>query len=365
MPGAVHLVVNRRRATIEDRHPATMPRGVTRSERLGAGGTLPGRAMVRALGMVLSRRPRLAFASLAFASGVVGAMGSPSVARAGGPTDDGASEDVLSNPDQEAQVAVSGDVYADTDPSALTDFQPVLEPYGNWADDPAYGTVWTPNPDEVGADFEPYLSGGHWGYDDDYVWVSDYSWGWAAFHYGRWAWLPGRGWAWIPGRQYANAWVTWRVGDDSAYVGWAPAPPAWGWRDGVAGLLGFASREPFVFCPSSEVFAPSIAPRVVRGEPAAAVFPRTRPYVRASPVVGPPLTPSGPPPALLGIEAAHIPRVVRNDPNLVRARQFARPSTALALGARAPVAHVVRPRLVTRTYVPQRAAPRQVPVRRK
>ena len=38
----------------------------------------------------------------------------------------------------------------------------------------------------VGADFTPYVSAGHWTYDDDYVWVSDYDWGWLAFHFGRW-----------------------------------------------------------------------------------------------------------------------------------------------------------------------------------
>ncbi|HEY5146103.1 MAG TPA: DUF6600 domain-containing protein [Polyangiaceae bacterium] len=312
-------------------------------------------------------RQRIAIAVVAFASALTGHATSPRLAHAGGPTDDGASEDMLSNPDQGAtEVALSGDVYADTDPSALTDFQPVLDPYGTWAEDPTYGTVWTPNPDEVGADFQPYLSAGHWAYDDDYVWVSDYNWGWAAFHYGRWAWIQGRGWAWIPGRQYANAWVSWRVGDDAAYLGWAPAAPVWGWRDGVAGMLGFASREPFVFCPSNDVFAPSIAPRIVRGEPATAVMAHTRPYVKASPTVGPSyVPPSGPPPASLGIDPSRVARIGRTDASLIHARQFARPSTALALGARAPVVHIVRPRLVTRQYIPQRAAAATRPVRRK
>jgi hypothetical protein len=308
---------------------------------------------------------RLAIASLAFACAAAGSSG---LARAGGPTDDGASEDVLANPDpgtQDAQVAIPGDAYADTDPSALTDFQPALDPYGTWTDDPTYGTVWTPNPDQVGSDFEPYASDGHWGYDDDYVWVSDYSWGWATFHYGRWAWLQGRGWAWFPGRQYANAWVTWRVGDDaSAYVGWAPAAPTWGWRDGVAGMLGFVSWEPFVFCPLGDVFAPNVGPRVVRGDTASTAMAHTRPYVKASPTVGAPyIPPPGPPPASLGIDPSRITRVSRTDAALVHARQFARPSTALALGARPPVAHVLRPRLVSRQMVRQAAPAR--PVRRK
>jgi hypothetical protein len=27
-----------------------------------------------------------------------------------------------------------------------------------------------------------YVTGGHWSYDGDYVWVSDYPWGWVPFH---------------------------------------------------------------------------------------------------------------------------------------------------------------------------------------
>src|SRR4051812_12835118 len=66
------------------------------------------------------------------------------------------------------------DTYADTDPSALTDFYNMLAPYGTWVNDPTYGTVWFPDPGEVGQDFTPYATGGHWEYDNnDYVWVSD------------------------------------------------------------------------------------------------------------------------------------------------------------------------------------------------
>ena len=36
--------------------------------------------------------------------------------------------------------------YADTDPSALSDFRSTLEPYGTWTDDPNYGSVWVPSP---------------------------------------------------------------------------------------------------------------------------------------------------------------------------------------------------------------------------
>ena len=97
----------------------------------------------------------------------------------------------------EYAIGADDDSYDDNDPSALSDFRPVLQPYGTWVDDPTYGTVWVPSPDTVGPDFQPYVSSGHWAYDNDYVWVSDYPWGWAPFHYGRWVTVEGRGWSWI------------------------------------------------------------------------------------------------------------------------------------------------------------------------
>ncbi len=144
-------------------------------------------------------------------------------------------EEYNSRPADVAAVADSEDEYSDSDPSALTDFRGALDPYGSWQDDPNYGTVWTPSPSVVGDDFAPYVSGGHWTYDDydNWSWVSDYDWGWAPFHYGRWAYLGTR-WGWIPGRRYAGAWVSWRTGYDGYdYLGWAPLPPAWGWRGGL------------------------------------------------------------------------------------------------------------------------------------
>lgn len=320
--------------------------------------------------MVRRTPRRLALAARFVVSAVVaGALqvATPGQARADDPTDVGATDEAASAEDG-TQVEPAGDAYADTDPSALTDFQSTLDPHGSWVDDPMYGTIWVPNADEVGADFAPYVSGGHWGYEDGDVWVSDYSWGWAAFHYGRWVWLRDRGWSWIPGRLYSDAWVVWRVGDDAtAYVGWAPMPPTWGWRGGVAGLLGFVSWEPFVFCPSREVFSTSLAPRVVSGDPAAPLLARTRPYVKASPAVGAPgpsRAPQGPPPASLGIEPSRVARPASADLALVRAREFARPSTALALGARPPVVHMVRPRLVARPLRVERPAMRPQPKRK-
>ena len=54
-------------------------------------------------------------------------------------------------PAQDVQIGVDGDTYADTDPSALTDFRSTLDPYGSWVDDPTYGTLWVQVAVEVGA----------------------------------------------------------------------------------------------------------------------------------------------------------------------------------------------------------------------
>ena len=76
----------------------------------------------------------------------------------------------------EYAIGADSDAYDDSDPSALTDFHGALDAHGSWVDDPRYGTVWVPNRAEVGADFTPYTTAGHWAVDDSdqYVWVSDY-----------------------------------------------------------------------------------------------------------------------------------------------------------------------------------------------
>jgi hypothetical protein len=239
-----------------------------------------------------------------------------------------------------------GDEYSDTDPSALTDFRPALDPYGAWVDDPSYGTAWTPDTGQVGSDFEPYDTAGQWGYTaGDYTWVSDYPWGWVCFHYGRWVFAGGR-WLWIPGRQYAPAWVDWRVGDDGM-LGWAPVAPMWGWSGGSAVGFGFSSAEPWAFASAGGVFGPGVSGRVTFGNAALPLLGRSRVYVGAQPASSNPIfaqvVPHGPPPSSLGIDLARAPRVVLGA-NELRARQLARPSTAVALGARPPAAHVVRSR---------------------
>jgi hypothetical protein len=300
------------------------------------------------------------------AAGASSSDGMPSDTPPPAPTDSasGGDESAEASPGQDVPVGVAADAYADTDPSALTDFRGALDPYGRWVDDPNYGTVWTPNPDEIGQDFAPYVSSGHWAYDGDYVWVSDYAWGWVAFHYGRWVWIREMGWAWVPGRVYAPAWVVWRMGSEEyAYLGWAPMPPAWAWRDGVAEGMAFAAWEPFVFCPRGDVFSPAVATRVVAGPAAVAIAHHTRPYVRASPVVaGRALAQPvmhGPELGALGIAPSRVVRLTAAAPELGKAKLLARPSTAQALGARPPVPHIVRPRPI---FVPQyQARPLAVP----
>ncbi|HVH44828.1 MAG TPA: DUF6600 domain-containing protein, partial [Labilithrix sp.] len=286
---------------------------------------------------------------------------------------------------REIVVGADDDEYSDTDPSALTEFKPALDGHGAWVDDGTYGTVWVPARDEVGADFQPYVTAGHWTYSDatDYVWVSDYSWGWAPFHYGRWVLLPGHGWAWIPGRRYAGAWVTWRLGPAGyGYVGWAPAPPIWYWNQGVAYGWSFGfydHHHHYVYCPRTSVYHPEVATHVVRGPAAREHDGRTQDYVPARPSVGdervvanpsvdgagdrvvarpsvggervvanpgvgePQRTPAtpvvgarGPRPDELGVKQETVLAPPASNQGLGRARALAEPSTAVALGAAAP-----------------------------
>src|SRR5882724_10198353 len=169
-----------------------------------------------------------AVASPAFADAPEGSgPAAPSQVQPAAPRDQEPSTDPQGAPAAEPP-ADGYDVDTDTDPSALTDFRQALDGHGTWEEDPTYGLVWVPDAREVGQDFAPYASGGHWGLGDggEWLWVSDYDWGWATFHYGRWARMGERRWGWIPGRAYAPAWVVWRTGYyDDYYVGWAPMPP--------------------------------------------------------------------------------------------------------------------------------------------
>ena len=163
-----------------------------------------------------------------------------------------------------AQISTATDDYADTDASALTDFQEPLQGYGAWVTDDTYGTVWVPDTSVVGSDFAPYQSGGYWSLtdDDQWLWVSTYDWGYVPFHYGRWVWISGRGWSWIPGRTYAPSWVVWRT-SDYGYVGWAPMPPTWYWYGGSAVYFTTVLTAAYVFCPTTYVFHTSVSNYVV------------------------------------------------------------------------------------------------------
>jgi hypothetical protein len=233
----------------------------------------------------------------------------------------------------EVAVGAEADGYDDDDPAALSDFRPALEPYGTWVDDSTYGTMWVPAPATVGPDFRPYVTAGHWAYDDDWVWVSDYEWGWAPFHYGRWVWIDGRGWAWIPGRLYRGAWVTWGIDDGYTYVGWAPMPPAFVWFGGAAVVFPVYVGPRWVYCPRGDVFSPVVRTRIVTGAAVAPIATRVHPYLPATPTVAA----AGPPPQRLGFHTAQIPHATGTTAaSVARAQQFSSPSTAQPLGARAP-----------------------------
>ncbi len=311
------------------------------------------------------------------------AVASPSSPSIGAPAPDGTTVDVSDGTG--VDVGLSADEYADTDPSALTDFKPALDGHGAWVDDPTYGTVWVPNESEVGSDFVPYVSAGHWTYDDadSWVWVSDYSWGWAPFHYGRWVQARRHGWAWIPGRTYAGAWVVWRTGlPGYGYVGWSPAPPDWYWYNGYAVAWTFGWSPYYSYCSPYYMYGPGLGHHVVRG---GVYDSRTAPYrqsappagrVVASPGVGGRVvakpgvgdrvaaSPSvgdrsaarprvvGPSPGELGIDRTAVP--APSHQGFQRAKAFATPSTAVALGAAEP--NRLRPRpLATDTIASTRA----------
>ena len=180
------------------------------------------------------------------------------VAPAQDSTSEAEPQDSVQAPEPDQSAAPQEAEYADTDPSALTEFKPELDPYGYWVQDDKYGLVWVPHQRAVGADFAPYVTSGHWALtpEGDWIWVSDYPFGWVVFHYGRWAWASAYGWVWIPGRRYSHAWVVWRVPTGPyAYVGWAPAPPGYVWVSGVAVSLWVGPPVPYVFCPSAYIFS--------------------------------------------------------------------------------------------------------------
>ena len=115
-------------------------------------------------------------------------------------------------------VLVSKQVKAQQEDVSFQVFYDQLSPYGQWVDYSNYGYVWIP---DVGNDFVPYSTAGHWILTDyGWTWVSDYEWGWAPFHYGRWNFDDTYGWFWVPDNEWGPAWVSWRSAD--GYYGWEP-----------------------------------------------------------------------------------------------------------------------------------------------
>ena len=232
-----------------------------------------------------ARAPRRAAGLLALIATAV----APAIAFAdtNAPYPQGYTDDVADAPQAPATDVDPADEYADTDPSALTDFRQPLDAHGSWVQDPTYGTVWVPNSAEVGADFAPYQTAGRWTVADsgDWMWQSDYNWGHIPFHYGRWVWANSY-WGWIPGRTYAPAWVTWRVGE-GGYLGWAPLPPTWYWGNGYAVGLWTVPYAAYCFVPTNYAFYNNVSSYVVRDRGLVqAAAASTRPYHAATPGVG-------------------------------------------------------------------------------
>lgn len=107
-------------------------------------------------------------------------------------------------------------------PVPIEAFYDVLRDHGTFIDSDRYGTLFCPHPDEVGADFQPYLRG-HW-IMTEYGWTftSDLKISWVTDHYGRWveAGLQNCNWAWLPGGEWGPAWVDFRVGEK--VIAWRP-----------------------------------------------------------------------------------------------------------------------------------------------
>jgi hypothetical protein len=172
-------------------------------------------------------------------------------------------------PPATADPAASGQL---ADP--LGSLHQALSRYGLWVDHAEHGTLWIPDPAQVGSDFAPYRSAGRWAVDQDanWSWVSAYPWGELPFHFGNWTWLDGeQGWAWVPGTEAAPAWVVWRLGDARHdFVGWAPMPPSHRWVDGKREALpGGDRRLAFWYLPGRDLFSPDAASHVVRDSGAA------------------------------------------------------------------------------------------------
>ena len=157
---------------------------------------------------------------------------------------------------------------SDDGDESVVDFYRPLASWGDWIEDPRYGTVWAPSDQIVGGDFVPYTSGGSWiGTDAGWVFQSrwDTAWGWATFHYGRWYESDAQGWVWVPDVVWGPSWVDWRYGD--AYVGWAPAAPA--------GLV--ATPEGYSFVETRKLTEQGVGAHLVPADGVGAAYGKTQP----------------------------------------------------------------------------------------
>jgi hypothetical protein len=101
-----------------------------------------------------------------------------------------------------------------------------LRRHGEWILVAPYGKLWHPNATEVGQNFVPYLSGGHWELTPK-GWAFEGSWPWSevVFRHGRWLWNQDYDWLWAFDEKEGLSYVDWRVG--SEWIGWSPqAPPS-------------------------------------------------------------------------------------------------------------------------------------------
>lgn len=110
-------------------------------------------------------------------------------------------------------------------PPPARDYREELRRHGEWILVSPYGKLWHPNAIEVGTDFAPYLSGGHWQLTPR-GWVFDARWKWSevVFRHGRWLWTQDYDWLWSLDEREGLAFVDWRIG--SEWIGWSPQPPA-------------------------------------------------------------------------------------------------------------------------------------------
>ncbi len=151
------------------------------------------------------------------------------------------------------------EVSAAVEITSETDFYEPLAAHGTWIEVSTYGRCWRPAAVAVG--WRPYCYG-HWVWTDcGWYWASDEPWAWACYHYGRWVFDVDYGWVWVPGVEWAPAWVCWREG--GGYVGWAPLPPAVGFRTGVI-VAGDVHLAPslFVFVETGRFLRP-VRPQTV------------------------------------------------------------------------------------------------------